>query len=96
MIPGNVHAEEVLFILGPFGYTTAGGAVPARLVPEFTGEAALYLGIEKLQHPANVALLFQIDIGTANSADVLKTLRNAVELLEQQPLERPGCHSSPE
>jgi hypothetical protein len=73
MIPGNVHGEEALFMLGPFGYTAAGGAVPARLVPEFEGEAALYLGVEKLQPPANLALLFQIDTGTAHAADVLKT-----------------------
>jgi hypothetical protein len=73
MTPGNIHTEEALFILEPFGYTRAGGVVPARLVPEIEGGAALHLGVEKLQPPANLALLFQIDTGTAHAADVLKS-----------------------
>ena len=41
-------------------------------MPEIEGQAALYLGIEHVQPPANLSLLFQIDVGTASSAEVLK------------------------
>jgi len=70
--PDNAHAPDAFYALGPFGYTEADAAIPARLVPEIDGHAALYLGIEKLQAPANLSLLFQIETGTANATDVLK------------------------
>lgn len=73
LVPGDVHAKEVLFILEPFGYTPTRGETPARLVPEIRGDAALYLGVEQLQPPANLPLFFQIDTGTANAATVLQT-----------------------
>ncbi len=71
MVPGDVHAEEALFVVGPWGHTEARDDVPARLVPEFDGDAALFLGVEDLEPPANLSLLFQIDSGTAASAEVL-------------------------
>ncbi len=82
IVPGDRRAEEEFFTLGPFGYTTAGGEAPARLVPQILDDepvsrsgastpdpdaAALYLGIAKLEPPANLSLLFQIDEGTAGS-----------------------------
>lgn len=72
LTPGNIHAPETMYVLGPFGYTEAGGAVPACLAPKIEGTAALYLGIEKLQAPANLSLLFHIDTGTARDANVLQ------------------------
>ena len=71
-VPGDVHAYESLFTLGPFGYTAADKEVKARLVPIIDGNAALYLGVDKVQAPANLSLLFQIDTGTASADKVLK------------------------
>jgi hypothetical protein len=68
LVPGDVHSAATFLIVGPFGARRAG----ARLVPQIDGQAALYLGIEHLQPPANLSLLFQIDVGTASSAQVLK------------------------
>jgi len=72
MVPGDVHGEEALYTLGPWGATRGGFESPARLVPAFDGEAALFLGIEGLAPPANLSLLFQIDRGTATAEDVLE------------------------
>lgn len=72
LAPGDIHAAEVFFVHGPFGATRAGDEAPARLVPEIEGEASLFLGIEKLQPPANVSLFFQIDVGTSSAPEVLK------------------------
>jgi hypothetical protein len=46
--------------------------VEARLVPQVDGEAALLLGVENLQSPANLSLLFQIEAGTASALEMLK------------------------
>lgn len=72
LVPGDPHAAETFFTYGPFGATHAGDQVAARLVPEIEGNASLFLGIEKLQPPANVSLLFQIDVGTSSAPEVLK------------------------
>lgn len=69
---GDMHSPERLYVLGPFGYAEADSDIAARVVPEIAGMAALYLGIDKLQTPANLSLLFQIDTGTASTDDVLK------------------------
>jgi hypothetical protein len=58
--------------VGPFGATRSGVGAPARVVPKIDGQAALYLGIEHVQPPANLSMLFQIDVGTAGSAQVLR------------------------
>lgn len=73
LIPGDVHSAERFFLWGPFGATTAGTGVPARLVPEVDGEAALFLGIEKMPPASILSLLFRIDAGTADAAEVLKS-----------------------
>src|SRR5262245_1204290 len=70
--PGSVHSSDTFLIAGPFGATRASARGTARLVPKIEGQAALYLGIEHMQPPANLSLLFQIDVGTAGSAQVLK------------------------
>lgn len=72
LVPGDAHSPECLYVLGPFGYAEADSSETARLVPEFSGMAALYLGIDKLQTPVNLSLLFQIETGTASAADVLR------------------------
>lgn len=68
----NAHEPEAFYVLGPFGYTEADKKIPARLVPEIDGHAALYLGVDKLQAAANLSLLFQIETGTAKASEVLK------------------------
>ena len=68
----TVHAAGTFLIVGPFGATRAGERAAARVVPQIDGEAALFLGIEHMQPPANLSLFFQIDVGTASSAEVLK------------------------
>lgn len=72
LVPGDVHSAATFLIAGPFGATRAGVRAAARVVPQIEGQAALYLGIEHMQPPANLSLLFQIDVGTASSAQVLK------------------------
>ncbi len=72
LVPGNVHSADTFLIVGPFGATRAGVRAAARVVPQIEGQAALYLGIEHMEPPANLSLLFQIDVGTASSAQVLK------------------------
>ena len=71
-VPGDVESHASMLIAGPFGATRSGARAAARLVPQVEGQAALYLGIEHMQAPANLSLLFQIDVGTATSAQVLK------------------------
>lgn len=73
LIPGDVHSAERFFLWGPFGATTAGTGVPARLVPEIDGEAALLLGIEKIPPASILSLLFRIEAGTADAPEVLKS-----------------------
>lgn len=72
LTPGDIYVAEAFFVHGPFGARRAGDEAPARLAPEIEGEAALFLGIEKLQPPANLSLLFQIDVGTSSAPEVLK------------------------
>ena len=72
LVPGDRHAAGTFLILGPFGATPAGDRAVARVAPRIDGEAALFLGIEEMQPPANLSLFFQIDVGTASSAEVLK------------------------
>jgi len=72
LAPGDSHTAEAFFIYGPFGATRASDEAPARLAPEIEGEASLFLGIEQLRPPANLSLLFQIDVGTSSAPEVLK------------------------
>lgn len=69
----NVQAHERFYSISPFGHTTANAEITARLVPEFSGSAALYLGVKKLKAPAGLAMLFQLDEGTATVADLLRS-----------------------
>jgi hypothetical protein len=71
-VPGDVHSAGTFLTVGPFGATRAREGTAARVVPQIEGRAALYLGIEHLQPPANLSLFFHIDIGTASGSDVLK------------------------
>jgi hypothetical protein len=68
----SVYSAASFLTVGPFGATRSGVRAPARVVPQVDGQAALYLGIDHMQPPANLSLLFQIDVGTAGSAQVLK------------------------
>lgn len=72
LVPGDVHSAGAFLIVGPFGAKRAGVRAAARVVPQIDGQAALCLGIEHMQPPATLSLLFQIDVGTATSAEVLK------------------------
>ena len=87
--PGNIHAEDKVFQLTPFGYADSSITEPARLVPSITetvsiGESMpnaesefamgiLYIGLTGLTPPANISLLFQIDRGTAETTEILKS-----------------------
>jgi hypothetical protein len=72
LVPGDRHAAGTFLTIGPFGAIPASDRAVARLVPQIDGQAALFLGIERVQPPANLSLFFQIDVGTASSAEVLK------------------------
>jgi hypothetical protein len=72
LAPGDIHSAATFMIVGPFGATRTSPVAAARVVPKVDGQAALYLGIEHVQPPANLSLLFQIDVGTSSSSDVLK------------------------
>ena len=72
LIPGDRHAVGAFLMLGPFGATPARGGEGARLVPQVDGSAAMFLGVGKMHPPANLSMLFQIDPGSAGSADVLQ------------------------
>jgi hypothetical protein len=73
LVPGDHHATGTFLTVGPFGATPASDRAVARLVPEIDGEAALLLGIDHIEPPANLSMFFQIDVGTASSAKVLKS-----------------------
>ena len=68
--PGDVpQAPDTFLIVGPFGAARAAyECARASGAGRSTGQAALFLGIEHLTAPANLSLLFQIDVGTASSA----------------------------
>jgi hypothetical protein len=70
--PGDVHNAATFLTVGPFGAVRACERVEARVAPQVDGQAALYLGVGHVQPPANLSLLFRIDVGTATSAEVLK------------------------
>lgn len=70
--PRDVHDAATFLVVGPFGPTRANAQAAARVVPEIKGQAALYLGIEHVQPPANLPFLFRIDVGTSSSVEVLK------------------------
>jgi hypothetical protein len=72
LVNADVHSAATFLIVGPFGATRASVGAAARVVPEIEGQAALYLGIEHVQPPANLPFLFRIDVGTSTSAAVLK------------------------
>ncbi len=72
LVPGDVHSASTFLMVGPFGATRARAGAAAPVVPTMDGEAALYLGIEHLQPPANLSLLFRIDVGTSGSKEILK------------------------
>jgi hypothetical protein len=79
LVPGDPRATGTFLVVGPFGATPASDLTAARLVPEvdsqsaaLDSEAALFLGIDRLPPPANVSMFFQIDVGTAGAATVLK------------------------
>jgi len=73
----NIHfATEGLFEtqnsflhhIGPFGTkkVDAKAITPQYLLPEFSCEGELYIGIDNCQIPQNLSLLFQISEGSAN------------------------------
>lgn len=70
--PGDPQAAETFLILGPFDPTRVGDAVPARVVPQIDGEAALMLGIANINVPTNLSLFFEIDVGTASATPILQ------------------------
>ena len=70
--PADPHAAESFLVVGPFGAAAASTEVPALVVPQIDGSAALLLGIGSLSVPANLALFFEIDAGTADATPVLQ------------------------
>ncbi|HHG84050.1 MAG TPA: hypothetical protein ENJ82_04810, partial [Bacteroidetes bacterium] len=66
----NSQEPETLFQLGPFGQApneTNGLIKEIRLFPAYEAEAALYLGLQHLQTPQSVSLLFQMAEGSGNA-----------------------------
>ena len=56
---------EQFFHIGPFGQAKQTLAATFKLVPEYSEEGTLYIGIENLDPPENLSLLFQVVEGTA-------------------------------
>lgn len=59
------------FVVEPFGVRRARVSADALLVPAIDASASLYLGVAGIAAPANVALYFEIQVGTATADDVL-------------------------
>lgn len=70
--PSGRSAAGTFLSIGPFGATRTAAGDAARVVPEIEGDAALLLGIERMQPPANLSLFFQIDAGTASADEALR------------------------
>lgn len=88
LVPENSYSENILFQLNPFGYVAASTTMPARLFPSLSTQISseiddqfaigiLYIGVTNFTPPANISLLFQIDKGTAGTANILGS--NATE-----------------
>jgi len=73
LTPGDRFSTGSFFVMGPFGATPVEEVTNARVVPAVDGQAALFLGVSNLRPPSNLSLFFQIDVGTATAAEVLKT-----------------------
>jgi hypothetical protein len=82
MVPGKINSEDIWYQLRPFGYAAASDDVPARLVPTIADDitstiekdfalGAFYIGLSDFVPPANISLLFQIDKGTADTANII-------------------------
>ncbi|MEI2455315.1 hypothetical protein [Lysobacter firmicutimachus] len=69
----NDDQPAAYFVVGPHGAVRAPDPAQARLVPRLSARAELLLGIDRLQPPGTLTLYFEIDAGTAESADVLAT-----------------------
>src|SRR5207253_11474655 len=56
-----------MYWLTPFGYKTAGlSKSTAPLLPKYSFEGEVYLGIKDLKPPQNLSLLFQMAEGSSN------------------------------
>lgn len=69
----NDDQPAAYFVVGPHGAIRAPRVAQARLVPRLDARAELLLGIRDLQPPGTLTLYFEIDAGTATSADALAT-----------------------
>ena len=72
LTPADDRAAATFLVIGPFGAAPAADSEAARLVPPIAEAAALFVGIASFQPPATVSMFFDIDPGTATSADVLR------------------------
>lgn len=69
----NDDQPAAYFVVGPHGAIRAPRVAQARLVPRLGARAELLLGIRNLQPPGALTLYFEIDAGTATSANALAT-----------------------
>lgn len=69
----NDDQPAAYFVVGPHGAIRAPHVAQARLVPRLGARAELLLGIRNLQPPGALTLYFEIDAGTATSANALAT-----------------------
>lgn len=74
MLPA-VDADDLtvatrFFVVEPFGVRRVRDPADAFVVPHVDGAAALFVGVSGLEAPGNVALYFEIQVGTA-TADVV-------------------------
>ena len=73
LVPGDRHAAGAFLIVGPFGATPASDRAAARVVPADRRRGGVVPRHRPAcSRPANLSLFFQIDVGTASSAEVLK------------------------
>ena len=86
---GSDDANAQCFVVEPFGVRRVRSPADARLVPHIDASAALFLGIGALAAPANVALYFEIDVGTATGAEVLNAGDTSWSVLDADDHWRP-------
>lgn len=69
------HPKNLFFHLHPFGQAPTETAENTYLLPAYIEQGSLYIGIEKLQVPQNISLLFQLAEGSGNPDLAIPTIQ---------------------
>jgi hypothetical protein len=75
------NSDEEFFHIAPFGYneekftksTETGSEYFLTIVPSFTDEGTLYIGLSDFNPPQNISLLFQVVEGSADASSIAET-----------------------